>query len=233
MNRIRPNITACFAAIKAPALYRNFFIHAFVMFPAALTMCWIATQIDSHLKVPPLPNPDFRLWIGILGIIVGGTWVWYVYGYLFLAGGGSPGTHVDGGPVRLVDTGPYSAIRHPSVLGKILGVLSLGIAWGSQTFLLGFIPILILYAVISNKLIQERFCHLRFGEQYAQYCEQVPMLIPSPTSLSHWKNGTSILSENLNHDVQSQPPSIWLEFRWYLLGLCLLISSFTVIWQLL
>ena len=30
-------------------------------------------------------------------IAVGGLWVWYVYGYLFIAGGGSPGTHVDGG----------------------------------------------------------------------------------------------------------------------------------------
>ena len=233
MNRIRPTTSACFAAIKAPALYRNFFIHAFVMFPAAMMMCWIATQIDAHLGIPPLGSPNIRLLLGIVGIAIGGTWVWYVYGYLFLAGGGSPGTHVDGGPIRLVDTGPYSTIRHPSVLGKMLGVIALGIAWGSTTFLLGFVPILIVYAVVSNKLIQERFCHIRFGAQYEQYCAKVPMLIPTSTSIQNWREGRAIIIQDLNQDVTAQPPSIWHEFRWYLLGLFLLIGAFCLIWKIL
>ena len=37
---------------------------------------------------------------------------------LFHVGQGSPGSHLDGGPRNLVDTGPYTVLRHPSVLGN-------------------------------------------------------------------------------------------------------------------
>ena len=226
MKRILPTTKQCFSAITAPELYRNFAIHLFVMFPAALTMCWLAQQIDIRLGLSPFGEAAWRFPVGIGSILVGGIWVWYVYGYLFLAGGGSPGTHVDGGPVRMVDTGPYAAIRHPSVLGKLLGVTGLGIAWGSTTFLSVFLPVLLIYSLISNRLIQEKFCHLRFGQQYVQYCQQVPMLLPTPSSFTRWRNGEAAISLEVLHSVDTQPSKIWQEFRWYLLGLAGLLILF-------
>lgn len=232
MKRIIPTTQACFSAITAPELYRNFMIHAFVMFPAAMSMCWLGRVLDSKLGWTEFGDVAWRIPLGVSGIVLGGIWVWYVYGYLFLAGGGSPGTHVDGGPVRLVDTGPYTAMRHPSVLGKLLGVTCLGIAWGSTVFLVFFLPILLIYAIVSNKLIQERFCHLRFGKQYEVYCQRVPMLIPSAQSLDRWKHNINAV-EDIDCDVQSQPPSIWNEFKWYLLGLIGLIAIFSLaVWVL-
>ena len=228
MNRIRPSTAECFQAIKSPALYRNFAIHLFVMFPAAMVMCWLGTRLDSTLGYTAFGSLTWRFPTGGSMIAVGGLWVWYVYGYLFIAGGGSPGTHVDGGPVRLVDTGPYATIRHPSVLGKLLGVIGLGIMWGSPSFLLFFIPILLTYAIVSNRLIQERFCHLRFGAEYAAYCTKVPMLVPTPTSLERWTTGTPVLEDVSNIIEHTQPESIWHEFRWYLLGLIGLLASFSV-----
>ncbi|MEC8381435.1 MAG: methyltransferase, partial [Myxococcota bacterium] len=131
------------------------------------------------------------------------------------------------GPVRMVDTGPYTAIRHPSVLGKLLGVTGLGIIWQSQTFLLGFLPILVIYSVVSNRLLQERFCEDRFGERYCQYRDRVPMLIPRLSGLSRWKSGKPALNAIELVSVATQPPSVWQEFRWYLVGLIGLIVCFS------
>ena len=127
-----------------------------------------------------------------------------------------------------MDTGPYSAMRHPSVLGKVLGVTGLGIAWGSSTFLFIFLPILLLYSYVSNRLIQERFCHERFGESYAQYCLKVPMFIPNMEGFQRWKNQESVLESITQTEVSVQPPGVWKEFRWYLLGLLGLLSLFGI-----
>jgi len=194
-----------------------------------MVMCWLASQLDTKIGWNPFGAFQWRLPVGSIAILTGGVWVWYVYGYLFLAGGGSPGTHVDGGPVRLVDTGPYATIRHPSVLGKLLGVIGLGVIWGSWSFLLFFIPILVIYAVVSNRLIQERFCHMRFGQQYHEYCTHVPMLIPSMQSIRRWKEDSEVLGTLVPVEVAEQPQGIWQEFRWYLLGLFGLITTFAIV----
>ena len=229
----RPGLKACLAAIEAPELYRNFAIHLFVMFPAAMVMCFIAWQIDQVLGWPPL-IPDPARWVlGGAMVGLGGFWVWYVYGYLYLSGGGSPGTHVDGGPTAMVDTGPYTVVRHPSVLGKLLGVIGLGVAWGSTIFLLVFVPVLIVYSLVTNRWLQERFCDQRFGPRYQAYREQVPMLLPRPAGLRRWWRDEAALGEEdcaLPARAVEHPPGVWSELRWYLLGLVGLIASFGATW---
>ncbi|MCB9762475.1 MAG: isoprenylcysteine carboxylmethyltransferase family protein [Alphaproteobacteria bacterium] len=229
----RPSFMACLAAIRAPELYRNFAIHIFVMFPAAMVMCWLGTKVDAAVGLGPLLEPAVRVPAGLSLIGAGGFWVWYVYGYLFLAGGGSPGTHVDGGPVAMVDTGPYTMIRHPSVLGKLAGVIGLGIIWGSPSFLAFFVPVLLVYSLVTNRYLQERFCEERFGPRYAAYRERVPMLLPRPAGMARWLRDEAALAEadaELPPPVEAQPPGVWSEFRWYLLGLAGLISLFAGIW---
>ena len=227
----RPSFGACIAAITAPELYRNFAIHAFVMFPAATLMCWIGTKVDAALALEPLLAGLPAKVLGLSMIGAGGFWVWYVYGYLYLSGGGSPGTHVDGGPTALVDTGPYTAIRHPSVLGKLAGVIGLGIAFESRVFLLGFVPVLVLYSVVTNRYLQERFCDARFGSRYQLYRERVPMLIPRPSGILRWIRDEAAVPEELpREDNLPQPEGSWMEFRGYLIGLALLIASFAGVW---
>ncbi len=225
----RPTLAACLAAIRAPELYRNFAIHAFVMFPAAMVMCWIATKVDARLGLAPLLSETPARALGALSVVTGGLWVWYVYGYLYLSGGGSPGTHVDGGPTTLVDTGPYTAIRHPSVLGKLLGVIGLGIAWQSTSFLVGFVPVLVVYSVLTNRLLQERFCEQRFGPRYRAYREVVPMLVPRPSGLLRWARDEAALPEDAPRASGEHPPGIAMEFAGYLVGLLLLIGLFAAV----
>ena len=228
----RPSLSACFAAIRAPELYRNFAIHLFVMLPAAVVMCLIGRRLDVELGWDPLLDGAAATVVGLGAIALGATWIWYVYGYLYLSGGGSPGTHVDGGPTALVDTGPYTVVRHPSVLGKLAGVVGLGILLRSASFELAFVPILVVYSLVTNRWLQERFCDARFGPRYAAYRGVVPMLLPRPSGLARWIRDEAALPEDAPRAVAlEQPPEIWMEFRGYLVGLGLLILFFSgVLW---
>jgi protein-S-isoprenylcysteine O-methyltransferase Ste14 len=220
---------ACLAAIRQPELYSNFAVHLLVMLPAAIAMCFIATKVDAVLGLDRLIPWPLAAWLGLAAIGVGGFWVWYVYGFLYLAGQGSPGTHVDGGPSALVDTGPYAAIRHPSVLGKILGVAGLGLMFGSPVFLFAFLPVLLLYSVLTNRYLQERNCERRFGDLYRRYREVVPMLIPRPSGIRRWWRGQAALTEPGPRPSEQAPATAKRELPLYLVGLTSLILLFALV----
>jgi len=77
-----------------------------------------------------------------------------------------------------VTTGIYSWIRHPSVVGKLVGIIGLGVLLRPPSFLFVIIPVLMLYSFVTNILIQERYCVKHFGEDYKRYKNEVPMFIP-------------------------------------------------------
>ncbi len=197
------------------------------MFPAAMVMCWIGTQADARFGLPPLPA--LLVPLGLAMIAAGGVWVWYVYGYLYLAGGGSPGTHVDGGPTTMVDTGPFTMVRHPSVLGKLTGVIGLGLVWGSPSFTFGFTPVLVAYSLVTNRYLQERFCDARFGARYALYRSRVPMLLPRITGVRRWLQDESAVPDDAPAAPAPPPEGVWLELPGYLVGLALLMGLFSLI----
>ncbi len=222
----RPNLGTCLAAIRRPELYRNFAVHLFVMLPAAIVMAWIGRRMDLALELQPLLAWPLGAALGGAMIGTGAFWVWYVYGYLYLSGRGSPGSHVDGGPTWLVDTGPYAVVRHPSVLGKLLGVLGLGVIFGSVVFVLGIVPLLVVYSLLTNRFLQERYCDQRFGPAYEAYRQRVPMLLPRPSGILRWLRDESVLDEGHPRAHGPSPRGAWLELRWYLVGLVALISGF-------
>ena len=225
----RPALRDCLAAVRYPELYRNFAVHAFVMAPAGTAMAYIASRIDRVLGWEPLLSWPLAGALGALLIAVGGLWVWYVYGYLFLSGRGSPGSHVDGGPTVLVDTGPYTMVRHPSVLGKLAGVIGLGVMFGSKVFLLAFLPVLVAYSLLTNRYLQERYCDHRFGAAYQRYRELVPMLLPRPAGIRRWRNDQSALGNDAPPAQGPSPLGAFQELRWYLVGLACLIAFFGVL----
>jgi protein-S-isoprenylcysteine O-methyltransferase Ste14 len=215
-------------AIAQPELYRNFGVHLLVMAPAGALMAYIASRIDRVLGWSPLVAWPWSLLPGLSLILAGGLWVWYVYGYLFLSGRGSPGSHVDGGPTVLVDTGPYTMLRHPSVLGKVAGVLGLAMLFGSKVFLVAFLPLLVTYSLLTNRYLQERACDARFGASYARYRELVPMIVPRPAGLWRWLRDEGALGEAAPASGPS-PRIAFIELRWYLVGLGCLIAFFAVV----
>lgn len=223
-----PDFGACLAAIRRPELYRNFIIHLFVMFPGVVVMCLVARWLDQSLGLGRLLPWPVSLWPGLVAVGLGGTSVWYVYGYLFLVGGGSPGTHVDGGPVRIVDTGPYTVIRHPSVPGKFLAAAGVGLAFGSPSFLFGFLPVLLVYSLLTNRFLQEPTCDKRFGKTYQQYRAAVPMVLPRPSGIMRWFRGEAALQGAIPETPNIHPTAVRHELFWYLVGLFVMVGLFTV-----
>lgn len=227
----RPGVWDCLAAIRRPELYRNFAIHLFVMFPGVVIMCLLGRWLDRTLDLPRLmPWPE-SLWPALVAVFVGAVSVWYVYGYLFLVGGGSPGTHVDGGPVRIVDTGPYTMIRHPSVPGKFLAAAGVGLAFGSPTFLFAFLPLFLVYSLLTNRFLQEPTCDKRFGTVYQRYRDTVPMVLPRPSGVARWIRGEPALDARDLADSHDHPEAVRTELTWYLVGLVVMVALFTgIVW---
>ena len=84
---------------------------------------------------------------------------------------------------------------------------------------------LVVYSLVTNRYLQERFCDARFGPRYAIYRSRVPMLVPDPAGVLRWWLDQAAVPEGAPREEHSeQPEGIALEFRGYLIGLALLIA---------
>jgi protein-S-isoprenylcysteine O-methyltransferase Ste14 len=77
---------------------------------------------------------------------------------------------------ELMQTGPYAIVRHPIYSGFLLAMLGTAIAFGEVRGLIAFALALVAWRMKS--LVEERFMIDQFGEQYAQYKNDVKALIP-------------------------------------------------------
>ncbi len=177
-----PPFSEIMAAVKRPALYLNALIHIFVLIPAVCFIAWLAVRLDTHFGLSPVTSaPWSHLLFAVLfpfGIYI----VWYSYGYLAIKGEGSPGTHL-GGTQKLVTSGIFEITRHPSIIGKFIGVFSLGLLVGSPIFLFIVIPLLTTWSVLSVRYWQERHCETLWGERYVAYRNATPSIVPRPGDL--------------------------------------------------
>jgi protein-S-isoprenylcysteine O-methyltransferase Ste14 len=191
-------------AVADPRIYKNFAIHLFVLLPASLVLAWLGTRVDAHLGWGAVTSRPVGWALAAICLATGAAIVVYSYAYLLLVGEGSPGSHL-GGPQRLVTSGPYALVRHPSVIGKLLGVIAVGLAVGSPSFLLGVVPFLLAYSLVTNRFLQERYCERAFGESYRRYRARVPMIVPRPRALAAWWRGEAVLEEVT---AEAEPGSI-------------------------
>ena len=101
-----------------------------------------------------------------LGFLVAfGTMAWFGIGKAF-------GLNVD----VLIRQGPYKISRNPQILGGYLLVIGTAIQWLSL-YSLGWI---ILYVIISHWMVLSEEEHLSqiYGEEYENYCSEVPRYLP-------------------------------------------------------
>jgi protein-S-isoprenylcysteine O-methyltransferase Ste14 len=180
-----PTVREIFATLRRKELYGNLAVHLFILIPAAVVLAFLGRVLDRNWGWAPLPGPPWNVALAVLCFGAGGFLVWYAYGYLHLKGGGSPGAHM-GYTQRLVTTGIYSWVRHPSVIGKLIGVVGLGLLMRTPGFLLVIVPFLLLYSYATNILIQERNCLRNLGEGYARYRREVPMFVPRWERIARW-----------------------------------------------
>jgi protein-S-isoprenylcysteine O-methyltransferase Ste14 len=177
-----PTFKQIMGGIRLPAVYWNVPVHLFILIPATAFIAYLAHRLDTHFGLEALlPEPLNAILFGIffpLGIFI----VWYVYGYLAIKGEGGPATHL-GGTQKLVDTGPFAACRHPSIVGKFSGVVGFGFLVNSPIFMLIVIPALTTYSLVSVRFWQERLCEKLWGDYYREYRKRVPLVVPLPRQI--------------------------------------------------
>ncbi len=78
---------------------------------------------------------------------------------------------------RLIDSGPYRFVRHPSYTGALLTFLGLGLSLGNIASLA--ILIVPIFAVLVWRIrIEEQALVEAFGERYRRYMDRTRRLIP-------------------------------------------------------
>jgi protein-S-isoprenylcysteine O-methyltransferase len=78
---------------------------------------------------------------------------------------------------RLLDTGLYRYVRHPSYLGALIAFFGLGLAlgnWLSAVVMLIIMPCVYLYRIRE----EEAALSAAFGDAYRAYCRRTKRLIP-------------------------------------------------------
>lgn len=156
-------------------------IYCLGLIPGACLMAWIGTRVDRWLGIPSLGEwlpLAARLEIFVLCILLGGGILVWSYTYLVLEGGGGPVPPFSANTRRLVTSGPYAYVRHPSIWGKIIGVVGLGVLFGSPTFLAIIIPLLLTWSLGSNMRNQDAEMEAAFGDEFRAWRNRTPRLVP-------------------------------------------------------
>jgi protein-S-isoprenylcysteine O-methyltransferase Ste14 len=81
---------------------------------------------------------------------------------------------------ELVRSGPYAWVRHPIYSGLLLAFLGVAVGRGDVGALLGCA--LMWYGFLHKLRIEERWLQQTFGDAYARYRDEVPSLLPWPST---------------------------------------------------
>ncbi len=113
-------------------------------------------------------------WIGLFIFVAGLALRWYAIGYLGKFFTVNVAIHSDH---RLIESGPYRHIRHPSYTGALIAFIGLGLSFGNWISLAIFtIPILIAFLVRIQ--IEERALAEAIGQPYREYQKRTRRLVP-------------------------------------------------------
>ncbi|HKP89276.1 MAG TPA: isoprenylcysteine carboxylmethyltransferase family protein [Thermoleophilaceae bacterium] len=78
---------------------------------------------------------------------------------------------------RVVDSGPYALLRHPSYTGMLIVYLGIGAALDSWITLIAT-PVPLLLAILERIGHEERMLHQGLGPAYAAYARRTKRLVP-------------------------------------------------------
>jgi len=147
----------------------------------SLNLIWIAIAVSMTFGilnaiywVAPVVNNNLFLYLGST-IIVAGMVIRFIafrtLGKFFTVNLAIHGNH------RLIKTGIYRFIRHPSYSGSLLSFMGFGLSlnnWLSLTIIV--VPIFITF--INRINIEEKLLQKQFGAEYSDYKKKTKRLIP-------------------------------------------------------
>jgi len=135
---------------------------------------WIGIQMVWVFPTAVLPFPTAFYLFGFILFLGGLALRWYSIGYLgryFTVDVSIAPEH------KLVDSGPYRCIRHPTYTGALLAFVGLGFCFGNWLTIL-FLTLPIIGAFLWRIRIEERALIEALGENYRAYMQRTKRLIP-------------------------------------------------------
>jgi protein-S-isoprenylcysteine O-methyltransferase len=135
---------------------------------------WFGMFAMFAVRAWALPRPEMFRLLGLCVFVSGQAFRWYSIIYLgrfFTANVAIADDH------RLIDSGPYRLIRHPSYTGNLMAVMGFGPTMVNMASLL--ILVVPTFAVHFWRMrIEEAALIEAFGEQYRSYIRRTKRLIP-------------------------------------------------------
>ena len=148
------------------------------LFPLTFLISMLALALDGVLGFGAgFVSTPMNLWIAGTLLASGLAFVGVTYAELVFEGKGSP-SPTAGRTVQLVRSGIYAYSRNPSVIGKLLGFLSVGVAMNSFTFVAILAPLLLAGSLAEKVWRQEPQLIEIFGADYEKYRMEVPLFFP-------------------------------------------------------
>jgi protein-S-isoprenylcysteine O-methyltransferase Ste14 len=136
-----------------------------------------ALWLDESLGFTGMFESPSNWYVAAFSFVTGFIlWLW-TYEQLTRLGEGSP-SPTAGRTIKLVKTGIYAHSRNPSIFGKLMGVLAVGFALNSTSFVFILVPILLTGSLIEKVWRQEPQLVEIFGEEYEKYRKEVPLFFP-------------------------------------------------------
>jgi protein-S-isoprenylcysteine O-methyltransferase len=139
-----------------------------------LTAIFLGIFASAHLQACELPCHRQIAIVSFVLCFLGVAFRWYAIvhlGRFFTTNVAIAKNH------RVVDTGPYRFIRHPSYTGALLAAFALGLSFGNWAVLLIiFLPILT--ATCWRMHVEEAALLGALGERYRSYMQRTWRLLP-------------------------------------------------------
>lgn len=165
------------AIFRAPITLMVAKVYVPVLFPLTFFIALFAIWLDSMLGFTGMFESPVNWYVAVFSFVCGFIlWLW-TYEQLTRLGEGSP-SPTAGRTVKLVKSGIYAHSRNPSIFGKLLGVLAVGFALNSTSFVFILVPLLLTGSLIEKVLRQEPQLVEIFGEEYETYRKEVPLFFP-------------------------------------------------------
>ena len=146
----------------------------FVLWGVIAASLWLGIQMIWLFPGATVPYPAGFYFLGFILFLAGLALRWYSIGYLgryFTVNVSISAEH------KLVDSGPYRYIRHPTYTGALLAFVGLGFCFGNWLTIL-FLTVPIIGAFLWRIRIEERALIEALGENYRAYMRRTKRLIP-------------------------------------------------------
>jgi protein-S-isoprenylcysteine O-methyltransferase Ste14 len=144
-----------------------------VIFPFVLIV--LGSSLDQWLQWPRIRYEPVNLILGWLFVVAGWLFsMWSIYAQ-FTLGRGTPVPLM--ATQKLIVQPPYTYCRNPMSLGAIVMYLGVAVLFGSiGAAVLVVLGAAWLLAYITR--VEEKEMQLRFGQEYLEYKQRTPFLIP-------------------------------------------------------